>query len=192
MPPQYDVIPEVGGHAPLRNAVNDALDQALPGQDVGLDPKPNIIQQQQKRTLIDDPAAHRDLCEFTPSLLGSVAAPGTVIPVSTDQPGTRIDIEFLRYAGGTRKKSPTRGQVNELAFANADIDCDEVADMLMNVLLHGIAPINAGTDLAERLVPRSPDLRVQIATQRSKVFVEFTMAVARSHTKSHRPFKIVA
>jgi hypothetical protein len=34
--------------------------------------------------------------------------------------------------------------------------------MLMDVLLHGIAPIDAGTDLAEHLVPRAPDLRMQI------------------------------
>ncbi len=192
MSSQYDVIPEVGSHAPLRIAVNHALDQALTGQHVGLDPKPNIIQQEQKREFIKYAAAHRDLCKLTPALLGNVVTPGAVIPVETDQPGTRIDVEFLRYSGVTLDKSPASGQVNESTFANADIDRDEVADMLMDVLLHGIAPIDAGTDLAEHFVPRAPDLRVQIASQRSEILVESTIAVPRPHTESHRPVKIVA
>ncbi len=41
----------------------------------------------------------------------------------------------------------------------------------MDVLLHGVAPIDAGADLAEHLVPRAPDLCVQVATQRSQVLV---------------------
>jgi hypothetical protein len=51
--------------------------------------------------------------------------------------------------------------------------------MLMDVLLHGIAPIDAGTDLAEHFAPRASDLGVQIATQRSEILIEFTIAVAR-------------
>jgi hypothetical protein len=119
-------------------------------------------------------------------------APGAVIPVETDQPRTRIDVEFLRYPRATPESTPSIRKINQPSFAYADIDRDEVAYMLVNVLLHGIAPIDAGTDLAEHLAPRASNLRVQVAAQRREVLVEFTIAVARSHAESHRPVKIVA
>ena len=119
MSSQYDVIPEVGSHSPLRIAVNHALDQALSGQHVGLDPKPNIIQQEQKREFIKYAAAHRDLCKLTPALLGNVLTPGAVIPVETDQPGTRIDVEFLRYPRATPESSPSIRKINQPSFAYA-------------------------------------------------------------------------
>jgi hypothetical protein len=42
--------------------------------------------------------------------------------------------------------------------------------MLVDVLLHGIAPIDTGTDLAEHLVPRAPNLCVQVAAIASPSF----------------------
>ncbi len=61
----------------------------------------------------------------------------------------------------------------------------------MDVLLHSVAAIDTGTDLAEHLVPRAPDLRMQVATQRSQVLVEATIAIARSRAEPRRPVKIV-
>jgi hypothetical protein len=91
----------------MRRAVNDALDETLPGQHVGLDTKPNIIQQEQKRALIYDTAAHGDLREFPPAMLGNSATPGAVIPVETDQSGTRIDVQLID-AAMTPGESPSR------------------------------------------------------------------------------------
>src|SRR5450631_2745924 len=61
----------------------------------------------------------------------------------------------------------------------------------MDVLLHGVAPIDTSTDLAEHLVPRAPNLCVQVATQRGQILVEVTITIARTHAVSHRPIKIV-
>jgi hypothetical protein len=111
--PQHDVIPEIGRHFPMRLAVNDALDEALPWQLVGLDAKPNVIQQEQKRTPIHHAAAHRDLREFPLATLGNTVAPGAVISVETDQPGTRIDVQFLRYPRATPESSPSIRKINQ-------------------------------------------------------------------------------
>jgi hypothetical protein len=75
-------------------------------------------------------------------------APRTATLVETDQPRTRIDVQLLGYSGATTK-SPARRKINQSALANVYVYGDEVADVLMDVLLHGVAPIDAGTDFAE-------------------------------------------
>jgi hypothetical protein len=63
--------------------------------------------------------------------------------------------------------------------------------MLVDVLLHGIAPIDTGTDLAEHLVPRAPNLGVQVAAQRRQVFIEAAIAVPSTRAESLRPIQIL-
>jgi hypothetical protein len=150
----------------------------------------NTSQQQTERAFIHHATAECNLGLFTLATLGNTTAPRTVILVETDQPRTRIDIQLLRYSGVHAEKAPPSCKVDQSALANINIYRDEVADVLMDVLLHGIAPIDTGTDLAEHLVPRAPNLREQVATQRSQVLVEASMAIARAHTESHLPIKI--
>jgi hypothetical protein len=189
--PQHGVIARFRRRAPVRLAADCTRNDALLRQHVNLDAKPNIVQQQQKRALIQYAAAHCDLGELTLATLGKFVAPGAVIAVETDQPRTRIDIQFLRYSGAKPKNSPTRREVHQLPFANVDIDCYEVADVLMDMLLHSVATIDTGTDLAEHLIPGAPDLRIQIAAQRSQVLVEATIAIARSHAEACGSIEIV-
>src|SRR5271165_4054846 len=86
---------------------------------------------------------------------------------------------------------PVRRKIYQSAIANINIYRDEVADVLMDVLLHGVAPIDTSTDLAEYLVPRAPDLCAQEATQRGQVLVEGTITIARTLTESHRPIDVI-
>src|SRR5450432_76521 len=85
------------------------------------------------------------------------------------------------------KKSPASRQINQSALAIVDIDSDEVADALMDVLLHGVAPIDTGTNLAEHLVPRAPNLCMQIATQRRQILIEVTITIARNSCRESTP-----
>ena len=183
-------MPRLRDHVPVGFAVDDTLNETLPWQDVNLDAKPDIIQQQKERAFVDDTTARCDLGLLTPAMLGSTVAPRTVILVCPDEPRTRIDIQLLRYPGVPPEKFPPSCKVNQPAVANANVYRDEVADVLMDVLLHGVATVYAGADIAEHLVPRAPNLCMQVATQRSQVLVEAPMAVARAHTESHRPIKI--
>jgi hypothetical protein len=79
-----------------------------------------------------------------------------------------------------------------LSVANPDIYRDEVTDMLVDVLLHGIAPINVGANLAEHLVPRAPNLGMQKAPEWSQVFIELAIAVPGTRAELHRPFQVIA
>lgn len=63
-------------------------------------------------------------------------------------------------------------KIDHSSLANPAIYRDEIADVLVDVLLHGVAPIDAGADLAEHLVPGAPQLRAQIASQRRQILVE--------------------
>jgi hypothetical protein len=184
--PQHNVITRFGRRAPVRLAVGDTFNEALLWQQVNLDAKQNVIQQQETRALIHNSAAHCDLRVISPAALGNFVAPRAIIPVETDQPRTWIDIQLLRYIGVAPKKSPTKRKVNQPPFANLDIDCDEVTNVLMDVLLHGIAPIDAGTDLAENLVPRAPDLRVQVATQWSQEGIAIANSLLDFHPRIQR------
>jgi hypothetical protein len=83
-------------------------------------------------------------------------------------------------------------KVNQLTITNADIYRDEVTDVLADVLLHRIAPINVRANLAKDFVPRTPNLGAQVATQWRQVFVEATIAIARTRAQSHRTIKVVA
>src|SRR5450631_3320668 len=108
---QHNVIPRFGRRAPVRLAVDDTFNKALLWQQVKLDAKPNVIQQQENRALIHNSAAHCDLRVISPAALGNFVAPGAIIPVETDQPRTGIDIQLLRYIGVAPKKAPTRRKV---------------------------------------------------------------------------------
>jgi hypothetical protein len=149
VPPQYDVIPRFRDHTLVGPAIDDIFSEALLRQQIDLDAKPNIIQQQEKSALIHHATACCDLDLLAPMPLGSTMAPRTVTLVRPDQPRTRIDVQFLRY--------PT------VPTAKSSIDRNEIANMLVDVLLDGIAPIDSGTDLAEHLVPWASNLGAQVA-----------------------------
>ena len=59
-------------------------------------------------------------------------------------------------------------------------DSDKVANVLVDMLLHGVAPINVGADFAKDLIPRTSNLSAQISTQRSQILVGATIVVTRT------------
>ena len=92
---------------------------------------------------------------------------------ATDEPGARADIETRPPATiETHLTSPTtlimQHAIVILAHAHGEI----IVQMLKNVVLHGAAGIDAGTDLGMDEIPRAPDLRRQVAAQRSEVLAE--------------------
>ena len=122
----------------IRFAVNDPFDQPLLWQDIHHDSKPHIIQQQKQRALIYVAAATRNLDLLTLTAFRDDVAPRTAVLIRTDKPRAWIDIEFLRYPGVGRQKSPTSGKIDEPAVANFNINRDEITDVLVNVLADGV------------------------------------------------------
>ena len=98
---------------------------------------------------------------------------------------------LIRVEICSQKSSVTR-KIDQSSLANLDVYRDEIADVLVDVLLHSVAPIDAGADLAEHLVPGAPELRAQIASQRRQILVEAAISIARAHAEPHRSVKIVA
>src|SRR5882672_8586125 len=143
----------------MQLAVDDLINEPLLGQHINLDAEPDFIQQKKISALIHFAAAGRDLGLLTPAVLGDTTTP--VVLVRPNQSRARVNIETLRYSGASAAKPPTSCKIDQLTFTNINVYRNEVADMLMNVLLHGIAPIDTDTDFAEHLVPRAPYLCVQ-------------------------------
>jgi hypothetical protein len=79
-----------------------------------------------------------------------------------------------------------------LTIAKTDVDSDKVANVLMDMLLYGVAPINVGTDFAKDLVPRTSNLSEQISTQRSQILVEATIAVTRTRSESCGTIEVIS
>jgi len=85
----------------MRLAVDDLINQALRGQHINLDAEPDFIQQKKIVTLIYFAAAARDLGLLTPAMLSDTMTPSTIVLVRPNQPRARINIETLRYCGGS-------------------------------------------------------------------------------------------
>jgi len=79
-----------------------------------------------------------------------------------------------------------------LAFANADVNSDKVANVLVDVLLHRVAAIDVGADFAKDLLPRMPNLSAQISTQRTQILVEASIAVARTRPESRGTIEVIS
>jgi hypothetical protein len=173
-------------------AVDNPVNAPLLGQHINLDAEPDFVQQKKISALIYLAAAGRNLGLLTPAVLNDTMTPRTMVLVRPNQSRARVNIETLRYSGAAVAKSPTSYKIDQLTSTNINVYRYEVADVLMNVLLHGIAPIDTGTDFAEHLVPRTPYLCMQVPTQWGQVLVEATIAIARAHAESHRPVKILA
>src|SRR5260221_14494114 len=113
-------MPRLRDHVPVGFAVDDTLNETLPWQDVNLDAKPDIIQQQKERAFVDDTTARCDLGLLTPAMLGSTVAPRTVILVCPDEPRTRIDIQLLGNPAAPPGKFPPSGRATQPPVANAN------------------------------------------------------------------------
>src|SRR5262249_4002929 len=73
-----------------------------------------------------------------------------------------------------------------------DLDRNEIVNVLVNVLLHGVPPVDPSADLRVDLVPRATDLRPEIATKRLQILIQIEEAVARTHAETHGSVQIVA
>lgn len=149
----------------MRLAVDDPINEPLLGQHINLDAEPDFIQQKKISALIHFATAGRDFGLLTPAVLGDTMTPRTIILVQPNQSHARVNIKTLIYSAPAAVKSPTSYKIDQLTSANINVYRYEVADVLMNVMLHGIASIDTGTDFAEHLVPGAPYLCVQVSTQ---------------------------
>ena len=144
----------------MQLAVDDPINEPLRGQHINLDAEPDFIQQKKISALIYFAAAARDLGLLTPAVLSDTMTPSTIVLVRSNQSRARVNVETLIYSGASAAETPTSSKIDLLTSTNLNVYRYEVADVLMNVLLHGIAPIDTGTDFAEYLVPRAPYLCV--------------------------------
>ncbi len=67
----------------------------------------------------------------------------------------------------------------------ARLDRNEVADVIANVLLHGVARAQMHRDFGIDLVPRAADLTLEIAPQRRQVLVELLPAAGDAVRPPH-------
>src|SRR5271168_1950361 len=87
------------------------------------------------------------------SAIPSINRAAPPVFIETNEPRTRIDVEFLRDAVSSQKP-PATGKIDQSAIAHTDLYRNEIADVLMNVLLNSIAPVDSGAYFAEYFVPR--------------------------------------
>ncbi len=149
----------------MQLAVDEPIHEPPLGQHINLDAEPDFIQQEKISALIYFATTGCDLGLFTPAVLRDTMTPGTIVLVRPNQSRARVHIETLIYYGAAAAKSPTCFKIDQLTSTNINVYRYKVADVLMNVLLYGVAPIDAGTDFTEHFVPGAPCLCVQVATQ---------------------------
>ena len=99
---------------------------------------------------------------------------------ATHEPGARADIETRPPATiEAHLASPATLETQHAIFILPHAHGEIVVQMLKNMLLHGAAGIDAGTDLSMDEIPRAPDLRWQVAAQRSEILAEVRMMTRR-------------
>ncbi|MGA8093047.1 MAG: hypothetical protein WB823_02165 [Steroidobacteraceae bacterium] len=81
---------------------------------------------------------------------------------------------------------------DHLAVSNFDLGGYELAKMLVDVPLHGVASIDPRADLPEHLVPGPSDLGMQVASQRRQIFIQLAMAIPDAHAEVRWPVETVA
>ena len=106
---------------------------------------------------------------------------GSLTPTDpTDEPGARADIETRPPATiEAHLMSPATLETQHAILILAHAHGEVVVQMLKNMVLHGAAGIDAGTDLRMDEIPRTPDLRRQVAAERSEVLTEVWMMTRR-------------
>lgn len=65
------------------------------------------------------------------------------------------------------------------------LDGDEIAEMIADMLLHGIVGAQMLGDLGIDLVPQAADLTLQIAAQRAEIFIEFPRTTGEDMGSAH-------
>jgi hypothetical protein len=95
VPPQDCIVSRFRNYVPLRLAVSNILDAAPLRQHVNLNAKPDVVQPQEERAVIQLATPGCSLGLLTPTTLDRDLAPGTPVLVQPDQTRPRIDIQLL-------------------------------------------------------------------------------------------------
>jgi len=107
-------------------------------------------------------------------------------PANQACPG--IDVQFV---AGNKRSRPELPAFDQPSVSDLDLRNDELINVLMDVLLYRIAPINPRADLTKHFVPGSSDLGAQVAPQRREILVEFPIAIPYAHPQMRRPIQPV-
>lgn len=83
-------------------------------------------------------------------------------------------------------------QIYEALALTLDLDCNEVFDVLADVLLYDVTAIDASGNFTVHRVPRSPDLGAEITPQWTQILIEVRSTVTGPHPEMHRPISVVA
>jgi hypothetical protein len=107
--------------------------------------------------------------------------------VTPNESGPGVNIEFLSDAVVVPAEVRLP-QVDQRIPANLHLNGYEVMQVLVDVLLYGVAPIEVGSDLAIYLAPRASYLGTQISSERAQVLIQ--RAITISHTDSQKLWTI--
>ena len=112
------------------------------------------------RVITNNPSPSVNLCLLALSTRIARPTPFIRALVLPDETAIGVNIEFLM----NRPTSPAGRfcEVDESSISPRHVDGNEVTQVLVNVLLHGVSSIDAFADFAEHLPPRTADLSLKI------------------------------
>jgi hypothetical protein len=108
---------------------------------------------------------------------------------AANEPCSRVDVQLTGRCEAIQSEFPV---FDQLAVSNFDLGGYEVAKMLVDVPLHGVASIDPRADLPENLVPGPSDLGMKVAPQRRQVFIQLAIAMPDAHAEVRWPVETVA